>query len=145
LRNLRILRLISTSPLTQTKIRKATAGPDWFNLPKTDLTPELKRDLQLLKMRNVLDPHKHYKKENSRPTVPEYSQVGTIVEGTTEFFSARLNNKDRRETFVDEVLAGERDSGRFKKKYGEIQAAKTSGKKASYKARMAKRAKNFKL
>merc|ERR1711907_361288 len=32
--------------------KKATAGSQWFNMPKTDLTPELRRDLQLLKMRS---------------------------------------------------------------------------------------------
>ena len=36
--------------------KKATSGSEWYNLPRTSLTPELKRDLQLLKMRSVLDP-----------------------------------------------------------------------------------------
>ncbi|KAL0262171.1 dTDP-fucopyranose mutase [Diplodia seriata] len=119
--------------------KKATAGEQWFNLPKTDLTPELKRDLQLLKMRNVLDPHRHYKKENSKDFVPEYSQVGTIVEGPTEYYSARLQKKERKKTFVEEVLDREKNSGRFERKYGEIQSKKTSGKKAHYKALKAMR------
>lgn len=68
-------------------------------------------------------------------------QVGTIVEGNTEFYSARLPNKDRKRTFVEEVLAGEAETGRFKRKYNEVQTAKTSGKKAYYKALKAKRAK----
>ncbi|KAL1642040.1 dTDP-fucopyranose mutase [Diplodia intermedia] len=119
--------------------KKATAGEQWFNLPKTDLTPELKRDLQLLKMRNVLDPHRHYKKENSKDFVPEYSQVGTIVEGPTEYYSARLQKKERKKTFVEEVLDREKNSGRFEKKYGEIQSKKSSGKKAHYKALKAMR------
>ncbi|GME46603.1 rRNA processing protein fcf2 [Neofusicoccum parvum] len=123
----------------QAEDKKATAGEQWFNMPKTDLTPELKRDLQLLKMRNVLDPHRHYKKENSKDFVPEYSQVGTIVEGPTEYFSARLQKKDRKKTFVEEVLGQEKNSGRFGRKYSEIQAKKTSGKKAHYKALKAMR------
>ncbi|KAH0292088.1 Fcf2-domain-containing protein [Aureobasidium namibiae CBS 147.97] len=119
--------------------KKATAGEQWYNMPRTDLTPELKRDLQLLKMRNVLDPHRHYKKENGKMRPPEYSHVGTIVEGPTEYFSGRLNNKDRKKTFVDEVLSSEKDTGRFKRKYGDIQTSKTSGKKSYYKALQAKR------
>lgn len=90
-------------------------------------------------MRSVLDPKRHYKKEGSRPQIPEFSQVGTIIEGPTEFFSARLSNKDRKRTFVEEVLAGEKASGRFRKKYGEIQAARTSGTKEYYKNLEAKR------
>ncbi|KAK2628424.1 hypothetical protein QTJ16_001527 [Diplocarpon rosae] len=112
--------------------KKATAGADWFNMPRTNLTPELKRDLQLLRMRDVLDPKRHYKKDNRKQQIPEYSQVGTIIEGPTEYFSSRLMNKDRKRTLVEEVLATEKASGRFKSKYNEIQDAKTSGKKAHY-------------
>jgi len=113
--------------------KKANAGSNWYNLPRTTLTPELKRDLQLLRMRSVLDPKRHYKNDSSKSQVPEFSQVGTIIEGPTEFFSARLSNKDRKRTFVEEVLAGESSSHRFRSKYNEIQAGKTSGKKAHYK------------
>ena len=40
--------------------KKATSGSEWYNLPRTILTPELKRDLQLLKMRSVLDPKRTF-------------------------------------------------------------------------------------
>lgn len=120
--------------------KKPHAGSDWYDLPRTNLTPELKRDLQLLRMRSVLDPKRHYKKDNSNKNfVPEFSQVGTIIEGPTEYFSARLSNKERKRTLVEEVLEGEKNSQRFKSKYRDIQEAKVSGKKAHYKALKAKR------
>jgi len=108
-------------------------------MPKTVLTPELKRELQLLRMRSVLDPHRHYKKESAKAKVPTFSQVGTLVEGPTEFFSARMSNSDRKRTLVEETMASERSSGRFKSKYDEIQKMKTSGKKGHYKALMTKK------
>ncbi|KAI0200697.1 Fcf2-domain-containing protein [Astrocystis sublimbata] len=117
---------------------KADAGAQWFNLPATDLTPELRRDLQLLRMRDVLDPKRHYKKDNSRG-IPDFSQVGTIVPGPTDYFSARLTKKDRKRTLLADVLETEDATRRFKTKYGEIQAVKTSGKKAHYKQMMKKR------
>ncbi|KAM0699649.1 hypothetical protein Q7P36_000652 [Cladosporium allicinum] len=130
-------------PVTARKLaeekKKATAGTQWYNLPRTDLTPELKRDLQLLKMRNVLDPHRHYKKDGGKMQAPEYSQVGTVIQGPTEYLSARIQNKDRKRTLVEEVLAGEQQSGRFKKKYAEVQTKKGSGKKAFYKDLKAQR------
>ncbi|KAK3713925.1 dTDP-fucopyranose mutase [Vermiconidia calcicola] len=131
-------------PLTAKKLaqekKQATAGSNWYDLPKTNLTPEFKRDLQLLKMRGVLDPHRHYKKDGgSKMKAPEYSQVGTIVEGPTEFFTGRIEKKKRKRTFVEEVLAGEQETGRFRKKYGDLQDRKGSGKKAYYKALKAKR------
>ncbi|EHY57471.1 dTDP-fucopyranose mutase [Exophiala dermatitidis] len=120
---------------------QTSAGPDWFDLPKTNLTPQLKRDLQLIEMRSVLDPHRHYKKNNRKGKVPTFSQTGTVIEGPTEFYSSRINKKDRHKNFVEEAMATEKETGRFKRKYSEIQEAKTSGKKAHYKKLMAKRKK----
>ncbi|KAI5306132.1 hypothetical protein KEM56_002112 [Ascosphaera pollenicola] len=122
------------------KTTKPSAGPEWFNLPKTDVTPELKRDLQLLRMRNVLDPHRHYKK-SGKGKIPEYSQVGTVIQGPTEFFSSRIVKKDRKKSFLDEVVADQKSNERFKSKYSEIQDKKRSGKKEHYKKVMQKRGK----
>jgi len=113
---------------------------DWYNLPRTDLTPALKRDLQLLNMRSVLDPKRMYRKQG-KFKVPEYSQVGTVIEGPTEFYSGRIENRNRKQTFVEEVLAGEQETGRFKSKYEDIQGVKKSGKKGYYKAVQQKRTK----
>ncbi|KAM0144128.1 hypothetical protein ACHAO1_000407 [Botrytis cinerea] len=115
------------------KAKQATAGAKWYNMPKTVVTPELKRDLQLLRLRSVLDPKRFYKKDSARAEVPEYSQVGTVIEGPTEFFSSRLTNKERKQTFVEQVLAGEKANHKFRNKYNDIQAAKASGKKEHYK------------
>ncbi|PLN74480.1 Fcf2 pre-rRNA processing-domain-containing protein [Aspergillus taichungensis] len=118
---------------------KPTAGKDWFNMPKTELTPELKRDLQILRMRSVLDPKRHYKKENSKAQPPKYLQVGTVLEGPTEFFSNRITKKNQRKTFVEEALAVEQEAGRLRSKYNEIQSNKQSGKRTYYQKLRAKR------
>ncbi|OQE21104.1 hypothetical protein PENSTE_c012G00602 [Penicillium steckii] len=123
---------------------KTTSGPDWFDMPKTEMTTEFKRDLQLLRMRSVLDSKRHYKKENTKAKAPEFSQVGTIVQGPTEFFSGRIAKKDRKRTFVEETLATERQNRRFESKYRDIQGTKTSGKKAYYNSLRAKRNRNKK-
>lgn len=92
-------------------------------------------------MRAVLDPKRMYKRQG-KFKIPEYSQVGTIVEGPTDFFGGRLNRKERRQTFVGEVLEKEKESGgRFKRKYDELQVKKRSGKKGSWKERVQKRRK----
>lgn len=87
----------------------------------------------------MLDPKRHYKKENGKAQPPKYSQIGTIVEGPTEFFSGRIAKKDRKRTFVEEALVLERDTKRFESKYREIQASKQSGKRSFYKTLQAKR------
>ena len=94
-------------------------------------------------MRSVLDPKRHYKKENGKALAPEFSQVGTIIEGPTEFYSARIQNKDRKQTLAEEIMVGESYTGRFNSKYDKVQSAKTSGKKAHYKALKAKRSRSI--
>jgi Fcf2 pre-rRNA processing protein len=90
--------------------------------------------MQLLQMRGTaLDPKRHYKKGSMKARVPRYAQVGRIIEGPTDFFSARLTRKERKRTLVDELIASEKASGKFKAKYDAIQVKKTSGKKAFYK------------
>ena len=98
-------------------------------MPKTELTSALKRDLQLIELRNVLDPHRHYKKNTRKGKIPTFSQAGTVVEGPTEWYSGRINKKDRSKNFVEEEMRNEQATGRFKRKYNEIQSTKTSGKK----------------
>lgn len=87
----------------------------------------------------ALDPKRHYKKGSLKAKVPKYAHVGRIIEGPTDFFSARLTRKERKRTLVDELLASEKQSGKFRAKYDDIQARKTSGKKAFYKKLVAQR------
>ena len=54
--------------------RSKSAGSGWFDMPAPQLTPELKNDLRLLRMRGALDPARHYKKTHSKAT-PRYFQV----------------------------------------------------------------------
>ncbi|CAG8446943.1 16822_t:CDS:2 [Acaulospora morrowiae] len=110
------------------KLREATAGPGWFDMPKPELTPEVKRDLQVIKLRDVLDPKRFYKKDSSK-TIPKYFQVGTIIEGPTEFYSSRLPRKERKQTIVDELMADDQAKKYYKRKFLEIQEVKQSGRK----------------
>ena len=58
----------------QQKEKDKSAGKNWFDMPAPEMTEELKRDLNILQMRNVLDPKRHYKKNNSKK-LPKYFQV----------------------------------------------------------------------
>ncbi|TLD28945.1 hypothetical protein PspLS_03850 [Pyricularia sp. CBS 133598] len=123
----------------QPKNKTEDAGSDWFNMPKTNATPELVRDLKLLRMRNVLNPKQFFKKDTRTQLVPTYCQLGTIIEGPTEFYNARLNRKERKKTLAEEVLASSDAMAKFKTKYSDIQTRKMSGRKGSYKKMMTQR------
>ncbi|KAG9252744.1 Fcf2 pre-rRNA processing-domain-containing protein [Emericellopsis atlantica] len=115
-----------------------TAGKDWFHLPKADATSELKRDWQILRMRNVLDPKQQRKA--LRPEIPKYAQVGEIVAGPTDFYSARMTRKERKHNLLQEALDS-RDESKMRHKYANIQHDKTSGKKGSYRKFLSQRKK----
>ncbi|KAG0359997.1 Fcf2 pre-rRNA processing-domain-containing protein [Gamsiella multidivaricata] len=124
--------------------REKTAGKSWFDLPQQTLTPELKRDLQILKLRNVLDPKRFYKREEKgKPKFPKYFQVGTIIEGNTEFYSSRLTKKERATTITGEVMKDLAGRDYYKRKFNEIQETKQSGGKRFYKKGNGKQSKGW--
>ncbi|AET37683.1 Fcf2p Ecym_1457 [Eremothecium cymbalariae DBVPG len=124
----------SSKTLPPANLHEPTAPPStkpWFQLPKQELTDSLKRDLALIKHRAALDPKRHYKKEKWQ--IPERFSVGTIVEGTGEFFSSRIKNKNRTNTILASLMADTDTDRYFRRKYSEIQEKKTAGKRAHYK------------
>ncbi|EIE75519.1 hypothetical protein G6F46_009905 [Rhizopus delemar] len=122
--------------------REKTTGKDWFDMPRPEITPELKRDLQILKMRHVLDRKRHYKKMGKQED-PKYFQVGTIIQGPTEFFSARMTNKERKQTIVDELLASDEQKQYYKRKHNEVSTRSNRGGKRDYKKLKAQRKMKF--
>lgn len=111
-------------------------------MPRTELTPELKRDLQLLRMRDVVAMGKQFfKKDNKKDFIPEYCQVGTIIAGATDGANNRLTRKEKKRTIVEEVLSGE-TVGKYKNKYHDIQEKNQSGGKKYYRKMMAGRRRN---
>lgn len=109
-------------------------------MPRTNIEdPKVKREFQMLRLRGILDPKKHFKKDTRKDPFPQYSQMGTLIEGPTEYYSARVARKERRQTLVEEVLASGEANNKFKAKYDKIQEKKMSGKKAHYKKVVARR------
>ncbi|KAL8209322.1 hypothetical protein R6Q57_006054 [Mikania cordata] len=107
---------------------KDTAGSNWFDMGAPTLTPELKKDLKLLKLRNVIDPKRHYKKADTKlNTFPKYFQVGTVVEPVSEYFTSRLTKKERKPTLADELLSDQSLKDYRKRKVREIEAKNRPG------------------
>uniref|UniRef100_F6HE40 Fcf2 pre-rRNA processing C-terminal domain-containing protein n=1 Tax=Vitis vinifera TaxID=29760 RepID=F6HE40_VITVI len=101
---------------------KDTTGTKWFDMPAPTITPELKKDLQLLKLRSAIDPKRHYKKSDSKSkTLPKYFQVGTVIESASDFFSGRLTKKERKASLADELLSNSSFADYRKRKVREIE------------------------
>jgi hypothetical protein len=106
-------------------------------MPKAKLTPELERDWQIIQMRNVLDPKRHYRKDK-RKTPPTYCQVGTIIEGAAEFYSARMTRRERKQTILEEFLHDTDRRDYFRSRYRELQNERAKGTKAWRRAQRSK-------
>jgi hypothetical protein len=117
--------------------RGKSAGSKWFNMQGHELTKENERDLQLIKMRSVLDPKRFYKAydHKGKRALPKVFQVGTMIEGAHEFKSGRLTKKQRKETFADELMADSSFKHYAKQKFLDVQTTKGSGGKKWYKGK----------
>jgi hypothetical protein len=98
-----------------------SAGADWFHMTAPTLTAEVKADLKMVALRGVLDPKRHYKKDKSLTKTPQFFQLGTVVAGAAETYSARLPKAQRRQRLVDEILADAQHRTYIKRRYLQIQ------------------------
>uniref|UniRef100_A0A1B6CDP6 Fcf2 pre-rRNA processing C-terminal domain-containing protein n=1 Tax=Clastoptera arizonana TaxID=38151 RepID=A0A1B6CDP6_9HEMI len=74
------------------KERAKTKGSDWFNLPATQITPEIENDLKVIQMRSALD-NKHFYKKNDMKVLPKYFQIGKVVDSPVDFYHDRIPKK----------------------------------------------------
>ncbi|CAH0548706.1 unnamed protein product [Brassicogethes aeneus] len=123
------------------KEREKTKGKKWYGLPATEVTDEVKSDLEVIQMRSVLDP-KHFYKKNDLKVLPKYFQIGKVMDSPLDYYNNRLTKKERKKTLVDELLADAEFNKYNKRKFMEIIEEK---KKTHYKAwRQAKKIKKNK-
>jgi NADPH-dependent curcumin reductase CurA len=108
--------------------RSQTKGADWFDMPATELTEENKMDLELLQIRNSLDPNIHYRR-NDRAVLPKYFQIGKIVDNQADFYSSRMTKKERKRTMVEELMQDHTLLLKHKKKYDQIRTKKAIAKR----------------
>jgi hypothetical protein len=105
---------------TPSKIHDPTAGSGWFNMQPTSMTHQLKTDLSLIRNRNYLDPKKFYKSADSFDG--KILQVGTVIEGSSEYYSSRMKKKERRMNITEELMADDSVRQYAKRKYLDIQS-----------------------
>lgn len=128
-----------------------TIGAQWFDMPAVEMTPELERDLKLIRMRHVLDPKRFYKRDSeilsgaaaektkkSKGT-QQFFQIGTIVDSALDGVAGRIAKKQRKKTIVDELLADEESRQYFKKKFLQVQSSRRSNQHRNFKSKRTKR------
>lgn len=116
-----------------------TAGKGWFGMKPSVMTDDLKTDLAIIRNRTYLDPKRFYKSSDKHGKVV---QVGTVIEGASEFYSSRLTNKERRANLTEELMADTATLNYAKNKFKKM-AREKSYQAELRKNRPKKRARKF--
>lgn len=131
----------STSAVSTTSTTSKTTGPQWFNMETPEVTPEIERDLRMIRLRAYMNPNKFYKRDDfASKKLPEHFQIGTVIAGVGE---KSLKRKERHNTITGEILANEEVRKYAKRVFDEVQGKAASGGKKSYIRKMNKRAGKF--
>lgn len=96
----------------------------WYELPAVAITPEVKRDLRLLRLRGALDPKHHYKRFDETK-FPTNFQMGTVEDDPLDFYSGRMAQRQRKDTLTEQLLVDPAVSAARKRRYNKLQAEAT--------------------
>ena len=109
-------------------------------MPAQELNDEMRQAIQAIQLRGYVNPKKFFKK-NELTKMPKFfqvrilfnlSQIGTVIEGSTDFKDKRLSKKERKPQIIDEIIAEDERLNYTKKKYNEIQAEREALRKKKY-------------
>ena len=88
-------------------------------MKRNDLTPAMKDDLNAIKLRGMIDPKRPYKKPDWK-NLPQYFQIGTVMDGGEEARNQKIPKKERKSTIIDQFLHDDKSLNWTKKKFGDI-------------------------
>ena len=120
--------------------REKTKGDKWYGMPATEVTEEIKNDLEILKMRGALDPKRFYKKSSNNAEVPKYFQVGRYLDSPADYYVEGKGRKSKK-SLVDELMADAEFQRYNKRKYTEIITDQVKHAKKKDRKKMSKKLK----
>lgn len=113
--------------------RADTAGAGWGHMRAPTLTPELKRELLIVKMRGALDPKRFYRSADGGKSLPKHFQMGTMVEGAEDGAHNRLTKRERKGSMLQELMSDGTLRRRAKSQFLKSQAEHAAGRKKNIK------------
>ena len=105
------------------KPKDDTSGADWFNMPRTELTDDQRRDWETLKLRNVFSKGATNMAKLSENPSP-YVQFATVKENKFEGRGERLTRKERAMTITEEIAKDQSVVDYIEKAYSKIEKPK---------------------
>ena len=104
------------------KLMKEAAGQTlkgWFNMPKIEMTDEVKDTIRAINLRNFVQKDKFFKK-GANMKQNQYIQIGTIISGDLDSKDKRLSNAEKKRKLELELLNDDVELGFSKKKHSII-------------------------
>jgi hypothetical protein len=104
------------------------------------MTEELKNELEVVRMRNALDPKRFYKRSENKK-LPKYFEIGKVMESPLEHHSTKNEKKRKAKSLVQELMDDSQFQDFQKKKFKEAEEHKkhTTYNKALKKMRKLKK------
>ncbi|CAO1620387.1 unnamed protein product [Sympodiomycopsis kandeliae] len=155
----------TTNSSSRRKAAPSTAGSQWFDMPafpsasdtstgktghgassgryssnygsSSATAEEMRREVQAIRLRNALDPKRHYKGSSSKTAMPQFAQLGKIIGSNLEPNNT-LSRSERGNTVIEELMKDAKSSAYAKKKYAEHQVRTSAGGKGHFKAKSRK-------
>lgn len=129
-------------PVDDAKLRRKEARAaakerleKWYGLPRQKLTPELEKELQVIKMRASIDPKRFYKANDSQK-LPEYFAMATEVGGGMAPAGLQATTRDVNprsgRSLLDEVMRDQRAQEWSSKKYAEAEEARQASRNSGH-------------
>lgn len=120
------------------QMKEATSGPKWFDMPTKELSVEDKLTLDAIKMREIWDPSRFYKKK-STDKISKQFQIGTVIADPIDYYSSRATRKERKPNLVDELIEDSKFKKSVKKRYRAIKVKKVLKDKIKQKIERSKK------
>ncbi|GAA5851315.1 hypothetical protein JCM5353_004743 [Sporobolomyces roseus] len=106
-----------------------TAGSKWFDMPATPMTPELKREIDAMRLRNALDPKKFMKGGAKKEKIGEFFQIGHVITPNSRATNNTSLPTASKRSFVEELVEDEQARAYAKRKTKEVMQKGMSGRK----------------
>lgn len=90
---------------------KATAGRNWFDMPRIEADTKTAADLQALRSRQWLNPKRFYKtkgEDRSLASRLEYFHAGTVVAGKLDHRTSTMTRRQRPSSLLEELTSDDR-------------------------------------
>jgi hypothetical protein len=110
--------------------RPKTTGASHFGMGAPQVTPQLKREVQALRLHNAMDPKQFLRGEAKRDSanLPEFFQIGHVVDPGRRATTEATPAKARKRGFLEALVEDAEARGYAKKKYAEVQRSAMSGR-----------------